>query len=203
MSILLIRHGETALNAARVVQHPDTPLNERGMGQARQLARRLTGFSVTAIVSSDYRRAQMTAEAIAAATGLAITIQESLRERNFGEVRGVAHADLPVDLYAEDFHPRGGESWAMFHERVALAWDEIKEHAARTDGDLAVVSHALVCRALVENHLPLAEGVNPRVPRWPNTALTVIEHQAPWRVSLLACGAHLEGQFSDDSRAKS
>ena len=203
MSILLIRHGETALNAARIVQHPETPLNERGMGQARQLARRLTDFSITTIVSSDYRRAHMTAEAIAAVTGLGITVQESLRERNFGEVRGVAHADLPVDLYAEDFHPRGGESWAMFHQRVALAWQEVKERAAQTAGDLAVVSHALVCRALVQNHLPLAEGVNPLVARWPNTALTVIEHQAPWRVSLLACGAHLAGEFADDSNAKS
>ncbi|MDH3715254.1 MAG: histidine phosphatase family protein [Gammaproteobacteria bacterium] len=203
MSILLIRHGETGLNAARIVQHPETPLNERGLSQAHRLARRLADFPITAIVSSDYRRAHMTAEAIADVTGLAIAIQESLRERNFGEVRGVAHADLPVDLYAPDFHPRGGESWTMFHQRVALSWEEIKERAARTDGDLAVVSHALVCRSLVENHLTLADGMDAKVPRWPNTALTVIEHRAPWRVSLLACGMHLEGELADDSSAKS
>ena len=46
MSILLIRHGETALNAARIVQHPETPLNERGVGQARRLAERLADFKL-------------------------------------------------------------------------------------------------------------------------------------------------------------
>jgi broad specificity phosphatase PhoE len=203
MSILLVRHGETALNAARIVQHPETPLNERGMGQARRLAARLADFPIAAIVSSDYRRAHMTAEAIARVTGLPIAIQESLRERNFGEARGTPHADLGVDLYAPDFHPRGGESWPMFHERVTLAWEEIALRAERTDGDLVVVSHALVCRSVLENHLTLGEGLDTAVPRWPNTALTVIEHRAPWRVSVLACGAHLDAEVADDSGAKS
>lgn len=203
MSILLIRHGETALNAARIVQHPETPLNERGLNQARRLAERLADFPVAAIVSSDYRRAQMTAEAVAEVTRLPIEIQENLRERNFGDVRGVPHADLPVDLYAPDFHPPGGESWAMFHERVALAWAQVCERAASIEGDLAVVSHALVCRSLVENHLSLGKDVDPRVGRWPNTALTIIGHQAPWQVSVLACGAHLDGDAVDDSAARS
>jgi len=203
MSILLIRHGETALNAARIVQHPETPLNERGMGQARMLAERLAGFPITAIVSSDYRRAHMTAEAIAGVTGLPITIQESLRERNFGDTRGTPHADLPVDLYAPDFHPKGGESWPMFHERVGIAWGEVIERAANVEGDLAVVSHALVCRSLVENHLTVDDDMSAKVQRWPNTALTVIAHEAPWRVSVLACGAHLVGDVADDSAARS
>ncbi|NIM74603.1 MAG: histidine phosphatase family protein [Gammaproteobacteria bacterium] len=203
MSILLVRHGETALNAARIVQHPETPLNERGMGQARRVAERLADFPVEAIVSSDYRRAHMTAEAIAAATGLPIVIQESLRERNFGEARGVPHADLPVDLYAPDFHPRGGESWSMFHERVTRAWQQITARAAGTEGDLVVVSHALVCRSLVENHLTLAPHMDATVPRWPNTALTVIDSHSPWEVTVLACGAHLGGELADDSAARS
>ena len=203
MSILLVRHGETALNAARTVQHPETALNERGMGQARRLAERLADFPVAAIVSSDYKRAHMTAQAIAGVTGLPIVIQESLRERNFGDARGVPHADLPVELYAPDFHPANGESWSMFHERVTVAWKEIRERAADTQGDLVVVSHALVCRSLAENHLGMAEGIDAKVARWPNTALTIIESRAPWLVSVLACGAHLDGDVADDSGARS
>jgi broad specificity phosphatase PhoE len=203
MSILLVRHGETALNAARIVQHPATPLNERGIGQAQRLAARLADFPIAGIVSSDYKRAHMTAEAIAGVTGLPITIQESLRERNFGDARGLPHGDLGFDLYALDFHPRGGESWPMFHARVALAWKEVAERAADTEGDLVVVSHALVCRSLVENQLSLATEHDATVPRWPNTALTVIENRAPWRVSVLACGAHLDAEVADDSAARS
>ncbi len=203
MSILLVRHGETALNAARIVQHPETPLNERGIGQAQRLAARLAEFPVAGIVSSDYKRAHMTAEAIAGVTGLPILIQKSLRERNFGEARGVPHGDLGFDLYAPDFHPRGGESWPIFHQRVALAWAEVAARAAGIEGDLVVVSHALVCRSLVENQLSLGMEQDAAVPRWPNTALTVIENRAPWRVSVLACGAHLGGEVTDDSAAKS
>ncbi len=203
MSILLVRHGETALNAARIVQHPETPLNERGISQAQRLAARLAEFPVAGIVSSDYKRAHMTAEAIAGVTGLPILIQESLRERNFGEARGVPHGDLGFDLYAPDFHPRGGESWPIFHQRVALAWAEVAARAAGIEGDLVVVSHALVCRSLVENQLSLGMEQDGAVPRWPNTALTVIENRAPWRVSVLACGAHLGGEVADDSAAKS
>ena len=203
MSILLIRHGETALNAARIVQHPETPLNERGIGQAQRLAARLADFPIAGIVSSDYKRAQMTAEAIAEATGLPITIQESVRERNVGDARGLAHGDLGFDLYAPDFHPRGGESWPVFHERVAVAWTEVVARAAGTDGDLVVVSHALVCRSLVEHQLTLGTEQDASVPRWPNTALTVIEQRAPWRISVLACGAHLDSEVADDPAARS
>ena len=41
MTILLVRHGETDSNAARILQRTDVPLNERGMRQAERLARRL------------------------------------------------------------------------------------------------------------------------------------------------------------------
>ena len=41
MSLLLIRHGETAFNRDRVMQPADTPLSEQGVAQARHLAGRL------------------------------------------------------------------------------------------------------------------------------------------------------------------
>ena len=36
MTLLLIRHGETALNVARVLQPADTPLSARGVAQAHE-----------------------------------------------------------------------------------------------------------------------------------------------------------------------
>ena len=41
MAIVLVRHGETESNAQRVLQHPETPLSERGLAQARRVAERL------------------------------------------------------------------------------------------------------------------------------------------------------------------
>jgi broad specificity phosphatase PhoE len=52
MSIVLIRHGETDLNATRVLQWPETPLGERGRAQARALGVRFAGQRPAAIVSS-------------------------------------------------------------------------------------------------------------------------------------------------------
>ena len=81
-------------------------------------------------------------------------------------------------------------------------------HALRDLADrialaIAQVEDPLVCRSLLENHLTVEDGMQATVTRWPNTALTIIEHQPPWRVSLLACGAHLDGEVADDSGAKS
>ena len=91
MSLLLIRHGETALNVARVLQPADTPLNERGVAQAEALARRLASLRVATIISSDLPRALRTAQAIAATTGAAIETSALLQERNFGDWRGQSY----------------------------------------------------------------------------------------------------------------
>ena len=54
MAIFLIRHAETALNAQRIVQLPETPLSERGLRQADCIGQRLAGMGVARILSSDY-----------------------------------------------------------------------------------------------------------------------------------------------------
>jgi hypothetical protein len=55
MSILWLRHGETALNAARVLQPAATPLSERGHAQAAAAARRLAALRPVALLSSESR----------------------------------------------------------------------------------------------------------------------------------------------------
>ncbi|HIF20390.1 MAG TPA: hypothetical protein EYQ27_00445 [Gemmatimonadetes bacterium] len=55
--IYLIRHGQTAYNAAAVIQPADTPLNERGLDQADRLAARLGALGVAHVLASDLPRA--------------------------------------------------------------------------------------------------------------------------------------------------
>lgn len=190
MRIYLIRHGETVFNASRTIQHPHTPLSERGHEQARRLGERMRGVPITAILSSDYARAYATAEAVHATTGAPITVRESLRERNLGDHRGTPFSELTIDVFAADHHPPNGESWPTFHERVQRAWDEVCEFAKSAQGDFAVVSHALVCRALVDRCVTVPGHLRPPEIRFGNTALTTIDGP-PWAVSLLACCAHL------------
>jgi probable phosphoglycerate mutase len=189
MAIFLIRHGETASNAARIVQTPETPLSPRGQAQAERLAQRLAERGIGAILSSDLPRARSTAERIAAATGAPIGFDAGLQERNFGDVRGQPYSSLGVDLFAPDFVPPNGESWEAFHARVDAAWPRVLAAAAAARGHLAVVTHGLVCRAVAERHLRL--GREALATPWRNTSVTVIDGP-PWTASLLNCTAHLD-----------
>jgi len=190
MSIFLIRHGETASNATRILQTPDIPLNERGQAQAAQLARRLRELGIRRLLSSDHTRAAMTAEAIARACNVPIDWEQGLQERNFGDLRGQAYSDIPGDFFAQDYHPPGGESWPQFNLRVDRTWDRITRAWSSADGNLALVTHGLFCRSLVERRLELPQQAAP--PRaFSNTSLTVIRSDPPWTVELLNCCEHL------------
>ena len=189
--IFLARHGETADNAARVVQLPDAPLSARGMAQAERLARRLAREGVGHILSSDMARAATTARAVQRATGVPLTFEPLLHERNFGDLRGRAYADLGFDMFEPDYAPPNGETWPVFHARVDRAWARVQALAAATDGHLAVVTHGLVCRSIAGRHLRLPDGET--VPeKWANASVTIVDCPAPWRVQLLNCIAHLD-----------
>ena len=190
MTILLVRHGETAGNASRILQRADVPLNERGMRQAQQLARRLCDYGFVHIVCSDLLRASMTAAPLAARSGIAIEESALLQERNFGDLRGVPYAELTENPFGPDFVPPSGEDWPTFHSRVADAFDYIVTRRRSVNGTLVVVTHGLVCRALVERHALLPEGVV--VPeRFDNASVTVLHENAPNAVSLINCTRHL------------
>jgi probable phosphoglycerate mutase len=191
MPVYLVRHAETASNAARIVQLPDAELSARGEEQAARLAARLARDGVAAIVSSDLRRAAATAEVVRAATGAPLTYDPGLRERDYGALRGVAYAAIRADIFASDFEPPDGETWAAFHARVDAAWARVVRLAAATAGNLVVMTHGLVVRALVERHLEVGPDLTVGLAR-ANTSVTVIDGSPPKRVSRLDCAEHLD-----------
>src|SRR5262245_2395864 len=190
MTILLVRHGETDGNALRILQRADVPLNQRGMRQADQLARRLVGHGFVRIVCSDLLRARMTAAPLAALSEIPIEESPLLQERNFGDLRGTPYAELTEDPFGPDLVPPNGEDWPTFHARVAAAFDFVVSRRCSVNGALLVVTHGLVCRALVERHARLPEGVV--IPElFNNTSVTVLHETAPHAVNLLNCTRHL------------
>ena len=96
------------------------------------------------------------------------------------------------------YEPPGGESWPVFHQRVELAWARMRALAEEIEGDLAVVTHGLVCRGVVTRHVESA-GHDAAQP-WTNTSVTILE-PAPWRAVLVNCSVHLEGVSSRDGGA--
>lgn len=200
MSIILVRHGETALNVARVLQPVDTPLSAIGVGQAQALARRIAGLAIGGILSSDLPRALVTAQAIGAASGLPVQTTALLHERNFGDLRGLSYDGLGYDVMAMDAAPPGGESAAQFAQRVASAFTLVLQVRAALAAPLVVVTHGLVIRALLANHCRLDDR---RPLRLGNTAVSIIEADPPHAVTLLACTAHLDAGLADDGRSLS
>lgn len=198
MRILVVRHGETPGNRDRVLQVAETPLSERGVGQAVRLAERIAAGGAARILASDLRRAAMTAEIVQQRTGLPLEHEPLLQERNFGDLRGTPYSRLEHDIFAPDYEPPGGESWPRFHERVVAAWSRVVRASAEAGGDLVVVTHGLVCRVLAERHLALPSGIEPPT-HWGNTSLTVVDAPAPHLVRVLNCTAHLEGGDGEET----
>ena len=199
MTILLVRHGETDGNAGRILQRPEVPLNERGMRQAEQLAQRLSMHGFVHILCSDLVRARMTAAPLAARSGMAIEESPLLQERNFGDLRGVAYADLAEDPFGHDFCPPNGEDWPAFHARVAAAFALIVSRRGGVNGTLVVVTHGFVCRALVERHALVPRGF--MVPeRFDNASVTILHEDAPHGVSLINCTRHLMASAQADNQ---
>ena len=203
MTLYLIRHGETALNAARVLQPADTPLSARGERQAQALARRLADAGLLALVSSPLPRAWRTALAVAAATSLPIDEDARLQERNFGALRGRPYDTLGFDPLLMAAAPPGGESAAAFSERAAAAFELLRRLCDDHAGPVAAVSHGLVIQQILQAHAPPAPGV--WLPeRVGNASLTLIEFDGPApRATLVGCTAHLDAASGDDPQSLS
>jgi probable phosphoglycerate mutase len=203
VAIVLVRHGETALNAARVLQPADTALSQRGLAQARALARRLAATGrVRAVLSSDLPRAWSTAQAVAEPLRLHVVGSALLRERDFGALRGRAYDTLGFDPLAMVDAPPDGESAAAFAQRAHAAFDAMRLRHALAGGDLLVVSHGLLIRALLAGPLGQCDQVL-RGLRLGNTAVSIFDAAPPHALQLLNCTRHLDGFATDDAAALS
>lgn len=202
MTLLFVRHGETALNAARVMQPADTPLSPRGLAQARAVAARLAALRPAAVLASDLPRALQTAQAIADATGLPVQTSALLHERHFGDFRGRPHASFGFDPIQMTEAPPGGESMADFLARTAQAFAQAVALRATLAGPLVVVSHGLLIRALLGVQVAVPDGAELPA-RIGNTAVTEVEPTPPHRARRIDCTAHLQGAVADDGRSLS
>jgi broad specificity phosphatase PhoE len=207
MRLLLVRHGETPLNAARVMQPPDTPLSPRGLLQARAVAERLRAEALSALWSSDLPRAWQTADAIASACGgLAVLPQPLLHERNFGDLRGRPYDSLGFDPLAMQEAPPGGESVPQFEARIDRVFDAALIAAQATGGTFVLVTHGLVIHSLLSRRVALPPGTTLPT-RIANASVTEIAApagpgMAP-RALRIDCTAHLCSDRADDPLALS
>jgi broad specificity phosphatase PhoE len=146
--IVFARHGQTAPNRdGLVLGRADPELTEEGHRQAALLGAALAGEPVVAIRSSPLVRARQTAEAIAAACGAPVTVDERLLEIDWGswEGRPATHLGVAdVDRWkADDGTAPEGESLDSLSRRVESFCVETMEE----DGLVVAVSHVSPIKA--------------------------------------------------------
>ncbi|MBI3028782.1 MAG: histidine phosphatase family protein [Candidatus Rokubacteria bacterium] len=198
MKLILARHAESAWNAERRFQgRTDVGLSDSGRAQAEALARALARRRVGTVYSSPLRRARETAEMVAKARGLAVTLVDELRELSLGAWEGRTVDDVlatEADAYRNwrerpyDCPPPAGEHIADVVGRILPVMERIV--AAHPDGEEAlVVAHGGVISVYLCHLLGL-----PLNALWQlaigNASLSVVD---PPRVLTVNDTAHLEG----------
>jgi alpha-ribazole phosphatase len=157
LRMYLIRHGEIELAAiGKLIGQSDVALSERGVEQARRIAEKLSSVRLDAVYSSDLRRASRTAEIIAEHNQANAQPSAAWREIDMGAWEGRTLSALndespeQVALLFDDpasFEYPGGESFAGFTVRVRRALDQLL--LTRPHGEIALVAHGGVCRAII------------------------------------------------------
>jgi alpha-ribazole phosphatase len=153
----LVRHGEVeGAESAKLLGRTDTQLSARGLEQARQLAEVLSTAQLFAVYCSDLRRARTTAEIIAKRSDLKVQESSAWREIDMGEWEGrtlaALHKEVPgliTQLFDDpaSFEYPEGESFASFTARVQAALNQLK--ITYPSGDVALIAHGGVCRAII------------------------------------------------------
>lgn len=147
MTLILVRHGRTELNARGLLQgRVDAPLDELGQRQADRVSTRLG--RVDRVIASPLRRATETAQRL----GVEPVIDPRWIELDYGVFDGVPIADVPTSTWAQwrtdvAFAPPGGESLTSLYARVISACEELAREAAA--GDVVVVSHVSPIKAAI------------------------------------------------------
>ncbi|BBS35708.1 2,3-diphosphoglycerate-dependent phosphoglycerate mutase GpmB [Enterobacter cloacae complex sp. 2024EL-00215] len=211
LQVYLVRHGETQWNAERRIQgQSDSPLTEKGVQQAWQVAERARTLGITHVISSDLGRTQQTARIIADACGCDVMLEPRLRELDMGvlEKRHIdtltkAEEDWRRTLVngTEDGRIPEGESMQELSVRMHAALAECLKLPAGSRPLL--VSHGIALGCLVSTILGLPAYAERRL-RLRNCSISRIDYQeslwlaSGWVVEMAGDISHLDAPALDE-----
>ncbi|HYP14061.1 MAG TPA: histidine phosphatase family protein [Bryobacteraceae bacterium] len=127
-TLYLVRHAEPVLTGV-LLGRTDPELSPKGHGDAQSIQLP----PVRVIYTSQLKRAQATADLIAART--CIVVMPDLNEISYGDWDGLTWAEIEArdpEVAARKLHtwtgvtPPGGEAWAGFDARIAAAANRIR-----------------------------------------------------------------------------
>ena len=156
MIMFVTRHGETDYNAAgRYCGGTDVPLNDVGLAQARELARRLINVKFDAVISSPMLRARQTADIVCAELVINYNVYEQFAERHLGVYEGLTRDEIKTrypDLWNRqctgkpDDAPDGGETLRQACARIDGGMARLR--AVYGDKTILLICHGFASRAV-------------------------------------------------------
>ncbi|MFZ5571441.1 MAG: histidine phosphatase family protein [Thermodesulfobacteriota bacterium] len=153
----LLRHGQTIWNReGRIQGQDDSPLSPEGERQCLAWGKRLREFPWERILVSDLGRARRTADLVNESLGVPVTVDQRLREQDWGRWRGLTLRQITTDSADElerqvnagwHFRPPDGENRLHLLERSRLALaDAARQYEGQT---ILVITHEGVIKALL------------------------------------------------------
>lgn len=194
MQLLIVRHGQPERSAADGLP-ADPELTSGGHAQAQALGRWLTrdpGRGPDRIWSSPMRRARQTADHLAQACDLGVTVDERLAEFDLGAAHYVPIEQVGADVVEQAMRALQTGQWGdhrfdpdTFRRRVRSAFDDLVAEAARYSmRRVVVVCHGGVINSYLSGVLGRSHGMFFR-PRYTSLSRVAIDrHGVPHVVSL-------------------
>ncbi len=166
--VFLVRHGTTDWNETKRAQgQADIELNQEGWAQAEKTAESFTGHGITAVYSSDLRRAADTAQAIAARQNLEVHLDRAFREIDQGEWTGLTTDQIKLrwpERWVQERHNTrrpGGESPQQVRARALEGLKRVV--GMHPEATVVIVGHGVTIRCISAEALGYEDSRSGRV----------------------------------------
>jgi broad specificity phosphatase PhoE len=156
MNLYMVRHGQTAASREnRFNGSSDPPLTAVGEAMAQAFAQAYASLKWDAIYTSPMLRARQTADALCRRTGVQATVEDGLKEIDYGEWEGLLQDEVKercpeaFKYWADDVASRGtpgGETAFQVAARAMRVVEAIRSRHQR--GNVLLVSHKATLRVI-------------------------------------------------------
>ena len=136
-SIIFLRHGQAKNNVDKVLagRTAGVPLTEKGIKQAKTIAKFLKPMKISTVYTSPIERAQKTAEIVAKHNSVDCKIDERLIELDMGKFTGIP--------YDEIFHSHGNVFLKFYEGQIEIAHNGVETFSEVNKRVQSMVDHVL------------------------------------------------------------